>query len=269
LAEHRPPIIAFVWRPEEIIPPVTQMAHRTGSRAIFDVSTMGVEALRPFLRKADPVGHVRDIKISAPTLIDPSLGPWLQETGVQDIWVECHPQFFRGDPSTVLERLRELSENYRCFPISGDLNFLAAVLQDSPGIGRIVLKGCEASGFVSGETTLALYAAVKEMRQTASNPPDILIWGGVATPGGFRPSWPPGPPGPSSRAPLADRPHAIDDRQRQRLKAPPDSTDLVGLDSGFLVACSTKATLWHSRRSRPTKTRCAAPGSPRPAAGPS
>ena len=99
MAEHRVPIIAFVWRPEEIIPPVTQMAHRTGSRAIFDFSMMGVEALRSFLRKADPAGHVRDIKISAPTLMDPSLGPLLKETGVQNIWVECHPQFFRGDPS--------------------------------------------------------------------------------------------------------------------------------------------------------------------------
>src|SRR5512143_1509122 len=101
------------------------MAHRTGSRAISDVSTRGVAALRPFLRKADPAGHVRDIKISAQTLLDPALGPWLQETGVQNIWVECHPQFFGGDPATVLQRLRELSENYRCFPIIGDLNLLA------------------------------------------------------------------------------------------------------------------------------------------------
>ena len=68
MAEQRAPIIAFVWRPEEIIPPVIQMAHRTGSRAIFDVSTLGVEALRPFLRKADPAGQVRDIKISASDL---------------------------------------------------------------------------------------------------------------------------------------------------------------------------------------------------------
>jgi len=29
------------------------MVHRTGSRAIFDVSPMGLEALHPFLRKAD------------------------------------------------------------------------------------------------------------------------------------------------------------------------------------------------------------------------
>ena len=96
MAEQRVPIIAFVWRPEEIIPPVTQMAHRTGSRAIFDFSTMGVEALHSFLRTADPAGQVRDIKISAPALMDPSLGQFLKETGVQNIWVECQPQFFRG-----------------------------------------------------------------------------------------------------------------------------------------------------------------------------
>ena len=51
-----------------------QMAERTGSRAIFDFSMMGVDALRSFLRKADPAGHVRDIKISAPAFFDPSLG---------------------------------------------------------------------------------------------------------------------------------------------------------------------------------------------------
>src|SRR4030043_698683 len=117
LAEHRVFIIGFVWRPEEIIPPMIQMAHRTGSRAIFDFSMMGVEELRSFLRKADPAGHVRDIKISVPALMDPSLGRLLKKTGVQDIWVDCHPQFFQGDPSLFLKRLRELSEDHCCFPI--------------------------------------------------------------------------------------------------------------------------------------------------------
>ena len=130
MAEHRVPIIAFVWRPEEIIPAVTQMAHRTGSRAIFDFSMMGAEALRSFLRKADPANHVRDIKISAPTLIDPSLGHLLKETGVQDLWVECHPRFCGRDIPTFLQRLREVSENHRCFPIIGDLDLLAAILKE-------------------------------------------------------------------------------------------------------------------------------------------
>jgi hypothetical protein len=98
VAEHSVSIIGFVWRPEEIIPLVIQMAHRTGSRAIFDFSMMGMEGLRSFLRKTDPARHVRDIKISVPALMDPSLGRLLKETGAHDIWVECYPQFFQGDP---------------------------------------------------------------------------------------------------------------------------------------------------------------------------
>jgi malonyl CoA-acyl carrier protein transacylase len=232
VAEHRVSIIGFVWRPEEITPSVIQMAQQTGSRAVFDFSMMGVEGLRSFLRKADPAGHVRNIKISVPALIDRSLGRLLKETGVHDIWVECHPQFFQGDPSTFLQRLRELSEDHCCFPIIGDMDFLAAIMKDNSGIGRIALKGCEASGFVSGETTTALYSVVKEMLCTPSNPLDIYIWGGVSTPEAAAAFLSTGATGIVFESVhwLTDL-VAIDDFQRQRLsKLRLDSTDLVGLD---------------------------------------
>src|SRR4030065_2869876 len=232
LAEHRVSIIGFVWRPEEIIPPVIQMAQRTGSRAIFDFSMMGVEGLRSFLRKADPAGHVRDIKISIPTLMDPSLGRLLKEIGAHDIWVECHPQFFQGDPSPFLQRLRELSKDHCCFPIIGNLDLLAAIVKDRLGIGRIVLKGCEASGFVSGETTLVLYSAVKEMLRTPLRSLAILIWGGVFTPEAAAAILSTGAAGI-----VFESVHwltemvAIDEVQRQRIsKLRLDSTDMVGLD---------------------------------------
>jgi malonyl CoA-acyl carrier protein transacylase len=233
VAEHRVSIIGFVWRPEELIPPVIQMAHRTESRAIFDFSMMGVEGLRCFLRKADPSGHVRDIKIAVPTLMDPCLGRLLRETGVHGIWVECNPQFFQGDLSIFLKRLRELSEDHRCFPIIGNLNLLAAILKDSSGIGHIVLKGCEASGFVSAETTLVLYSAVKEMLRTPpSRSLDILIWGGVFTPEAAAAFLSTGATGIIFESVhwLTDL-VAIDDLRRQRLSnLRVDSTDLVGLD---------------------------------------
>ena len=69
MAEDRVSLIGFVWRPEEITPSVIQMAERTASRAVFDFSMMGADELRAFLRKADPAGHVRDIKISASYLL--------------------------------------------------------------------------------------------------------------------------------------------------------------------------------------------------------
>ncbi|HME43876.1 MAG TPA: SDR family oxidoreductase [Syntrophorhabdales bacterium] len=232
MAEHRVSIIGFVWRPDEIIPSVIQMAQRTGCRAVFDFSIMGVDGLRSFLRKADPAAHVRDIKISVPTFFDPSLGQLLKETGVHDIWIECHPQFFQGESSSFLQRLRELSENNRCFPIIGDMDVLAVILKDSSGVGRIVLKGCEASGFVSGETTMALYSMVKEMLRTALKPPDVLIWGGICTPEAAAAFLSTGATGIvfESLHWLTDM-VAIDAFQHQRLSnLRLDSTDLVGLD---------------------------------------
>ena len=232
MAEHRVPIIGFVWRPEEMIPPVTQMAHRTGSRAIFDFSMLEKEALGSVLRKAGAACQVRDIKISVPALMDPSLEQLLKDTGVQNIWVECHPQFFHEDSSAFLQRLRELAQDYRCFPIIGDLDLLAAVLTDSSGIGRIVLKGCEASGFVSSETTLALYAAAKEMLLNSSPSMDILIWGGISTPEAAAALLSTGAAGIvfESLHWLTDL-VAVDDPQRRRLSnLRLDSTDLVGLD---------------------------------------
>ena len=237
MAEHRVSIIGFVWRPEEITPAVIQMAQRTGSRALFDFSMMGVDGMRSFLRKADPAGHVRDIKISVPALMDPSLGQILKETGVRDIWVECHPPSFQGDSSLFLQRLRELSEDHCCFPIIGNVDLLAAIVKDRASIGRIVLKGCEASGFVSGETTLALYSAVREMLRTSSTPLDILIWGGVSTPEAAAALLSTGAAGIVFESVhwLTDL-VAVDDGQRQRLSnLRLDSTDLVGL--GLQVPC--------------------------------
>ncbi|MDZ7695706.1 MAG: SDR family oxidoreductase [Deltaproteobacteria bacterium] len=232
MAEHRVSIIGFLWRPEEITPSVIQMAERTGTRAVFDFSRMGVDGLRSFLRRADPARHVRDIKISVPTLMDPSLGRLLKETGIHDIWVEWHPRFFQGDPSIFLQRLRELSEKHRCFPIIGDMDLLAAIVKDSSGIERIVLKGCEASGFVSSETTTVLYSIVKEMAPTPSKPLDILIWGGISTPEAAAAFLSTGATGIvfESLHWLTDM-VAMDDVQRRRLsKLRLDSTDLVGLD---------------------------------------
>jgi malonyl CoA-acyl carrier protein transacylase len=232
LDKYQVPIIAFVWRPEEILPSVTDMAHRTGSRAVFDFSMLETGALHSFLRKADPACRVEDIKISASSFMDPSLGLLLKEKGVPNIWVECHPQSFQGNTSGFLRRLRELSENHRCFPIVGDVDILAAILKDSSGIDRVVLKGCEASGFVSGETTLFLYSTAREMLRDSATSPDILIWGGVWTPEAAAAFLFTGAAGIVFESVhwLTDL-VAADDTQRQQLaKIRMDSTSLVGLD---------------------------------------
>ncbi len=114
--------------------------------------------------------------------------------------------------------------------------FLAALIRDFPGIGRIVLKGCEASGFVSAETTTALYALVKEML-SAAKPLDIIIWGGVFTPEAAAAFLSTGASGIVFECVhwLTDL-VAVDERKRQMLsRLRLDSTELVGL--GLQVPC--------------------------------
>jgi malonyl CoA-acyl carrier protein transacylase len=208
------------------------MAQRTGSRSIFDFSTMGAEALHSSLRTADPAGHARDIKISASALMNPSVGRLLKETGARNLWVECQAQLFPGDSSALLQRLRTLSEDYRCFPIVGDVPLLAAMVKDGSGIGRIVLKGCEAAGFVSSETTLVLYSAAKEMLHASAKSLDVLIWGGVSTPEAAAAFLSTGAAGIVFESVhwLTDL-VVLDDRQREQLaRLRLDSTALVGLD---------------------------------------
>ena len=85
---------------------------------------------------------------------------------------------------------------------------------------------------MSGETTLALYSAVKEMLRNPSKSLDILIWGGVSTPEAAAAFLSTGATGIVFESVhwLTDL-VAVDDLQRRRLSnLRLDSTDLVGLD---------------------------------------
>ena len=127
--------------------------------------------------------------------------------------------------------MRDLSKTHCCFPIINDIDFLAEMVKDGAGVGRVVLKGCEASGFVSKETTPALYAMAKEICHSSSSPLDLLIWGGVSTPEAAAAFLSTGAAGIifESLHWLTDM-VAIDDGQRERLlKLRLDSTDLAGL----------------------------------------
>jgi malonyl CoA-acyl carrier protein transacylase len=233
LTEHQNVTIAFVRRPEKITPAVIQMAQQTGTRAIFDFSEeKNPDNLVSLLRKTDPAGLVRDIEISAEALMDLSLGRTTKETGIQNLWVECPPWFSQEDTALFLNKLGEMSKNYDCFPITGDTALITKMLKPGSGIERIVLKGCEAAGFVGRETTMTLYSMAREMQKSAATPFDIFIWGGVFLPEAAAAFVSTGAAGIvfESIHWLTDQ-VGVDDSRRERLsRLRPDATDLVGLD---------------------------------------
>ncbi|MBW2260323.1 MAG: nitronate monooxygenase, partial [Deltaproteobacteria bacterium] len=159
------PILAFLWRPNEINHSVVEVARQTSAGAIFDVSEDHTDDTAKALKAAG----AKDIKISAESFMDPSLEGFLQESSVDTLWVEYHPALVTDTPEAFLERLREMSARLK-------------TLQAEWHPPAVALKGAEAAGFVGTETVGVLYSTLREMASHGDRKPGLIIWGGVATP---------------------------------------------------------------------------------------
>ncbi len=178
---HLPPanqFLAFVWGARNVSHTVVELARRTSSSAIFDLSA------RQFTRMATALRVVgaTAAKIFAQEFMEPEIEVFLEESGVETLWVEYHPDLFSGAPDAFLERLGHLSARCACLPVISDLDFLCRIIEHPGPIRTVALKGNEAAGFVSGETIGVLYSGTRELLRESGREMDLVIWGGVATP---------------------------------------------------------------------------------------
>ncbi len=229
--------IAFLWRKDDIKSSVVHSGDRTGTRAVFDLSSTDMESAGPALLRADARPDLVDLKISPASLMAPTLEEFLEETGVNRVWVELHPSALEKEPWAYLDRIVGLSANFQCFPIVGSIELISTIIREYPEIRAIALKGCEASGLVSSETTLILYNTVRNLIRDAGSGPDLLIWGGIATPEAAAAFLSTG-----SKGIVFESLHwltdlvAVPDKLREKIaKLRPDHTDLVGLN--FQAPC--------------------------------
>ncbi|MFC1821694.1 acyl transferase, partial [Thermodesulfobacteriota bacterium] len=172
------PMLSFLWRPSEINHSVVEVARKTSTGAIFDVS----EDLTDDTAKAFKAAGAKDIKISADSFMNQAIEGFLQQSGADTLWIEYHPALLTDTPEAFLERLHEMSATLRCIPISGDLDFLTLTLQSEWHPPAVALKGAEAAGFVGKETIGVLYSTLREIANQGDRKPKMIIWGGVATP---------------------------------------------------------------------------------------
>ena len=172
------PFIALLWQPQDLNRTVMDMSRGTATTAIFDLSRHHPEEWTAAL-KAAGAGHV---KISSEALLDPGLDAFIQEAGVDTLWVEFHPILFPGDAALFLSRLQKFENLCRIVPISGDLEFLLQLVRAEQPPEAIALKGSEASGLVSPETLGILFATLEQESAAASRPPRLIVWGGVGSP---------------------------------------------------------------------------------------
>ncbi len=171
-------ILSFVWGSNEITHSVVDAARRTSTGAIFDVSSDRTADTA----KALKASGAKEIRISAEYFMEPELEGFLQATDVNTLWVEYNPALATITSDAFLERLYELSIRFVCIPISGDIDFFTLCLESDRPPPVIAIKGVEAAGFVSRETTGILFATLKKMASHRAEKPGLIIWGGVATP---------------------------------------------------------------------------------------
>ena len=172
------PILYFLWQPGDISQTVVEAARQTSTGAIFDVSTHTHKDTARALK----VAGATDIKLSAEFMMNSALEAFLQDTGVKTLWIEYHPALVSCTPEAFIERLNGLSNRFVCIPISGDLALLNLTLQMPQPRRAVALKGTETAGFVGSETTGILYATLQEQASHQAQRPEVMVWGGIATP---------------------------------------------------------------------------------------
>ncbi|MBI5250247.1 MAG: acyltransferase domain-containing protein, partial [Desulfomonile tiedjei] len=176
------PVIAFVWRPEEIKSSVVETARSTGARIIFDLSQADLNNVGIALLQADASNDVVDLKISSAALMDAGIFEFLEETGISRVWVEFQPCLLNKGTESFWQKIEELSGRFEIIPVLGDVDLIRQTLENHPQIRSLALKGSESSGYVSTETAFTLYSAVREITLGKDEAPSLFLWGGIALP---------------------------------------------------------------------------------------
>jgi malonyl CoA-acyl carrier protein transacylase len=228
----RLPSIAFVWLEKDIAPALVETARRTGTKALFDVSASQLENTSRALLHANADANSVELKVSSSAILDGALPQVLRETGIQRLWVELHSAAMDRDAHAFFDRILELSPEFSVVPVLGDAELIDLVLSQYPGIKELALKGSEAAGFVSSETIFTLHAAVRARTIDRSEPPDLFIWGGIATPEAAAAFLSAGARGIVFESVhwLTDLAGPNDDVRKRLANLRPDHTDLVGLN---------------------------------------
>jgi len=175
------PIIATVWPLVEFSPAVVQMARRTGTIALVDLSRLTLAAAAPALRQAEARGEGVHLQVAPQALSDPLLPELLESLAIKGLWVQLHSLLLEESPPLALRRLTALSPQVEVFPVLSEVSFILEVLEKHPGLPHLVLKGCEAGGLVGSESIFSLYAALRDRLRHRDSASGLVIWGGVAT----------------------------------------------------------------------------------------
>jgi len=180
--ENKGPFLGFLWRSNEITSAAVEAARATKTRVILDISSSSLPQASTIVTRVNGDGGVLDFKISPNQLLDPSIEGLLEETDIRRLWVELLPFMVPKDLNVYLSRMAELSKWLLLFPVVGNVEVIARVLEDCPNIENLAIKGSEASGFVSKESAFTLFSSLPHLAHPSEFRKNVFVWGGIATP---------------------------------------------------------------------------------------
>ncbi len=175
------PSLAFVWRLCDMKSAVIDMCRRTNTRAICDLTAEDLDEAAATLIRADIDGNITGVKVSSAQIASEGFTSFLIETGIKSIWLELNSYNLGCSLAEIFESVDSLSGQCTCHMVTGDLRLIREILNLYPHGIDIVLKGSEASGFVSTENLLPLLSAVKKITSDSSAQPLLSVWGGIGT----------------------------------------------------------------------------------------
>ncbi|MEW6264729.1 MAG: SDR family NAD(P)-dependent oxidoreductase [Thermodesulfobacteriota bacterium] len=86
------------------------------------------------------------------------------------------------DNDEFIKQLEKYSSQVHCVPVVGDLDLAFRLFQSGRPWPALALKGSEASGFTGSETAGIMFSTLKSATTGPGGLPQLIIWGGVATP---------------------------------------------------------------------------------------
>jgi len=173
--------LGYLWPPSSLSPAVADLCQIANTRIIIDLCSISLEDAAILIAEIEGIQDNFDYKISPAQLFDQSFADLLGQSAIGRAWVEVHPFLGVNSPEACLQQVSNLMPRFTIYPILGDINLLMRVLDEFPQFRALALKGSEASGFVSAESTLTLYFTAREKARISEASPGLYIWGGIAT----------------------------------------------------------------------------------------
>lgn len=232
----------FVWPSRYIASPVLDMARRSESNLVFDVTSDDKGQIIKRLLELGTTKDVVDLRVFPEQLSESWIDSLVSDSVTSRLWVELSGFGVGEDVHQVARFSESYGSDLSVIPILSSAQSIVYTLQSYPKLRHLAIKGNEAAGFVGSETSLSLLCAVRDAIRGRSSEISFFLWGGIGTPEAAAAALALGTTGIvfESLHWLTDVMNLPEESARKILRLRPDHTEIIGLNIGVPVRVFNK-----------------------------